>query len=244
LQGDYVVYLGGIETYGKFIEMPFPTLVEQATGTKSVNLGCVNAGIDAFLTDNCLMDMCAGAKVTVVQVVGAQNMSNRFYAVHPRRNDRFVRASSLLRSIYSDVDFTDFSFTRHLLSVLAKTDPDKFNLVKVELKTAWISRMRSLIRRIGGNVVLLWLADHPAGDGKSLGPNDEDPLFVDAAMTGEIAPLASAFVEVVAKDEERTEAACDLVYGPLERPAAKKMLGTAVHWRAATELASVIQKFA
>ena len=54
----------------------------------------------------------------MIQVSGAQNLSNRFHAVHPRRNDRFLRASTLLKTIYRDVDFTEFNFTRHLLTTL------------------------------------------------------------------------------------------------------------------------------
>ena len=41
----------------------------------------------------------AVARLTVLQVTGAQNMSNRFYSVHPRRNDRFLKASPLLRAM-------------------------------------------------------------------------------------------------------------------------------------------------
>ncbi len=36
--------------------------------------------------------------------MGAQNLSNRFYAVHPRRNDRFLRASTLMKTIFREVD--------------------------------------------------------------------------------------------------------------------------------------------
>jgi hypothetical protein len=56
---------------------------------EAANLGLVNAGIDVFINEPMIQDFCAGAVVTVIQVLGAANMSNRFYAVHPRRNDRF-----------------------------------------------------------------------------------------------------------------------------------------------------------
>ena len=39
IQGDFVAYLGGIETFGKFLEMPYPMLTEVETGMRSVNLG-------------------------------------------------------------------------------------------------------------------------------------------------------------------------------------------------------------
>lgn len=87
----YVAFLGGTETYGKYVETPYPDLVGEEVGCATLNLGCVNAGLDAYLNDETVMDLCAASDVTVLQITGAQNMSNRFYAVHPRRNDRFLR---------------------------------------------------------------------------------------------------------------------------------------------------------
>ena len=46
LGGRYVAFLGGSETYGKFLQEPFPDLVEQALDLTCVNLGYMNAGID------------------------------------------------------------------------------------------------------------------------------------------------------------------------------------------------------
>ncbi|MEZ5723123.1 MAG: DUF6473 family protein [Paracoccaceae bacterium] len=74
-------------------------------------------------------------------------MSNRFYAVHPRRNDRFLRASNLLKTIYREVDFTEFNFTRHLLTRLKELSEDKFMMVEQELK-AWVARMKTLVSKI------------------------------------------------------------------------------------------------
>jgi hypothetical protein len=66
---------------------------------------------------------------------GAQNLSNRLYTVHPRRNDRFLRASGILRTIYRDVDFTEFHFTRHMLDHLRCLSEDRFDIVRTNC--AW-----------------------------------------------------------------------------------------------------------
>ena len=119
LSGPYVACLGGTETFGKFVPDPFPALVQGRLGIPIANLGCVNAGLDVFLNEPAIADVAAGAKVTVLQILGVQNLSNRYYTVHPRRNDRFVHAAPGLKALYRDVDFTEFHFTRHLLGVLA-----------------------------------------------------------------------------------------------------------------------------
>src|SRR5210317_223864 len=64
----YLAFIGGTETYGKFLEKPFPTLVEKAMRQTCVNFGCMNGGIDAFVNDPTIMDICAEADLTVVQV--------------------------------------------------------------------------------------------------------------------------------------------------------------------------------
>ena len=57
----YLAFIGGTETYGKFIEKPFPSLVEKAMRQTCVNFGCVNGGIDAFVNDPTVMDICSEA---------------------------------------------------------------------------------------------------------------------------------------------------------------------------------------
>lgn len=42
--GPYAVVLGGTETYGKFLPLPYPTRLAQETGLNIANLGCINAG--------------------------------------------------------------------------------------------------------------------------------------------------------------------------------------------------------
>ena len=98
MEGDYIAFLGGTDTYGRFVPRPFPALVEDRLGLPCVNFGWMNAGPDAFLNDEAVLAAAQGARAVVLQVPGAQNLTNRYYAVHPRRNDRFVEASAALRA--------------------------------------------------------------------------------------------------------------------------------------------------
>ena len=191
LDQEYVAYLGGTKTYGKFIETPYSDIVEELTGVMSVNLGCVNAGIDVYAHDQAVLDVCHNAELTVVQVLGAQNMSNRFYSVHPRRNDRFVRASTLLQTIYREVDFTEYNFTRHLLTGLKTLSPDRFEIVRRELKDAWVARMKNLLGQIDGKKLLVWLSEYaPEDENEDIEHQGDAPLFVDREMLKTMQPGA------------------------------------------------------
>ena len=237
----YVAFLGGTETYGKFIENPFPSLVEQHISMTCVNLGCVNAGIDVFSKDMQIAEMTNDAAVTVVQVMGAHNMSNRFYSVHPRRNDRFLQASSLLQAIYREVDFAEFNFNKHMLGRLLTLSPDRFQTVVDELREAWVGRMRGMLRGISGKTVLLWFADHAPED--EMAPDDErDPWYVTRAMIEQLRSEVTDVVEVVASDTALALGTEGMVFSQMETPAANNLMGPAAHQEAAEAVAAKLRE--
>jgi hypothetical protein len=246
LDAPYVAFLGGTETYGKFIKAPFPALVENDLGVNCVNFGVANAGVDVFLNDGMLIEAANGAAVTVVQIVGAHNLSNRFYAVHPRRNDRFVKASTLLGSIYPEVDFSEFHFTRHMLGNLYQVSQARFKTICSELQSAWLARMRLLLQRVHGDVVLLWFSDHPpfAQTEEPESPLEQsDPLFITRNMLDELRSQTVQIVEVtasVAAVEAGTEG---MVFSEMEAMAARHVLGPKAHVEVAQELGHALEKW-
>jgi len=194
LEGRHVVFLGGCATHGGPLEEPFPSLVEAGLGEACVNFGIANASAEAFLLDPVVARACREAMVTMVEVMGAANLSNRFYTVHPRRNDRFLRASPALRAIFPGVDFAEICFTRHLLLRLHEADAERFEVVREELRIAWAARMRALLERAGPRVLLLWPRPGEPGEG----PLGVEPLFVTAEMVEALRPMVEGVVEVPA----------------------------------------------
>lgn len=236
LDEPYIAFIGGTETYGKFIPQPFVSILDEALDQDCVNLGFVNAGIDAFLAEPSVLEIAQSAEVTVLQVMGAQNMSNRYYRVHPRRNDRFIGASNMMQMVFNEVDFSEFHFTRHMLSTLCARTPDRYSMVRDELRMAWTARMKLLLNTIGGKIVLLWMADHApetAMGTSGLGP---DPLFVDRLMIEELRPMVADVVEVVASEKALAQGVEGMQFTDLERVAAQRMLGVQAHVETAMAL--------
>ncbi|WP_238321640.1 DUF6473 family protein [Halocynthiibacter namhaensis] len=239
LDQPYVAYLGGTKTYGKFIEKPYTDIVQDLTGTMSVNLGCVNAGIDVYAHDQAVLDVCHNAELTVFQVLGAQNMSNRFYSVHPRRNDRFVRASTLLQTIYREVDFTEYNFTRHLLTGLKTLSPDRFEIMRRELKDAWIARMKNLLDQVEGKKLLVWLSEFtPEDDDENLEGQGDAPLFVDREMINALEDHYDGYLEIVPPSDMMSGDVEGMVISPMEEPAASELMSVTGH----QEVAQVISE--
>lgn len=236
LEGDYLAFLGGTETYGRFVPRPFPDLVADVLGMASVNLGCVNAGVDVFAQDAVVKSICARARVTVIQVMGAANMSNRMYTVHPRRNDRFVRASGRLTGLYPQIDFTQFHFTRHLLRELRMHSPGNFRLIEEELRMAWLARMRGLIRDIGGNVVLVWLSRRSPDESHEIDFASE-PLFVCEEMLGNLAEMVRDVLMIRLFPAKHKSCLAGMVYSDVEAPIAAELPGAEAHRNISESLA-------
>lgn len=239
LDGPYSAILGGSETYGRFVREPFPDLVERDIGEPVANLGVMHAGLTLLLDDPAIMDIASRARVAVVQVLGAQNMSNRFYRVHPRRNDRFLGASDSLRALYPDVDFTEFHFTGHLLAALLDHDAHKFERVVKELRSAWLARMHYILGQLTGERVLLWISDRTPEE-RGTFVSGLPPYFVDREMIEALVPDVSGVVEVVPSSAARQSGLKNMVFEDTEAEAAGALPNPATHREIANAISSVI----
>lgn len=197
----YVAALGGTETFGPFVKDPYPSLLEDWLGKPVVNLGVRQAGVSLFAAERWVLEVASGADVAILQIMGAGNMSNRLYSVHSRRNDRFLAVSPALKDMFPSVDFTEFSFIRHLLQSLSDQSQTAFQIMVEELRFAWLQRMRRILSMIETDVVLLWMSDR-SPSAPSSWPQGPEPLFVTKTMIDELAGDVASTVEVVAGTEE------------------------------------------
>ncbi|MGY9049714.1 MAG: DUF6473 family protein [Rhodobacterales bacterium] len=238
-EGPYLAFLGGSETYGRFIPAPFPDLLEQQIGLPCLNFGSINAGVDLYLHDAGILDLIGAARLNVIQVMGAQNMSNRFYSVHPRRNDRFLQASPLLMQLFEEVDFTEIHFTRHLLRHLQQVSEERFQKVVAELRSSWVLRMRHLLSQTQGQSILVWLAPEPPG-APSCDLN-RDPLFVDFDMLDALRPQLFDIVEVTPSPEAQEWGTAGMAFNEFETCVAQGLMNPRAHEEVAQCLAGAIR---
>jgi hypothetical protein len=239
MQDRYLAFLGATETYGRFVETPFSAQIERRLGVECVNFGAVNAGLDLYLNEPVILTLAEWASLKVVQVMGAQNMSNRYYAVHPRRNDRFLRAGERLETLYPEVDFTEFHFNRHLLTHLEELSPDRFAAIVEELKYAWVARMKQMLTQLRGGVVLLWFArDRPPQ--RSTQMSAADPLFVDREMIEMLRTRVAHVVEVIPSEVARVEGTQGLIFADHDTCAAHESLGLRAQSEVAETLAPLL----
>jgi Domain of unknown function (DUF6473) len=243
LSCPYVAMLGGSATFGKYVAAPYPALVEADLGHPVANLGGLNAGPDFYLSDPATLAVAARARVAVIQITGADALSNPFYSVHSRRNDRFLTATPTLRTLYPEVDFADIHFTRHLLMVLARAGQDRFGMVIAGLKANWTRQMQGLLARLQGQRILLWLADTPPpASAFGLDPAS-GPVLVDAAMLAALGPSVSDVIEAVPSAAARAEGVERMQVPETERHVARCLPGPTAHVEVAAALAPVVARY-
>lgn len=235
LERDYIAAFGGSETYGRFVLDPWPGRLEAALDLPVVNFGCLNAGADTFVQEEVLARFGRGARLSVVQLVGAANLSNSFYYVHPRRNDRFLTETARMRDLFPDVDFTEFTFTRHMLGVLRAHDPKAFAVLEAELQSVWTRQIARFVGRLGDRVVLLWI-DAPRDN--LLGG---EPVLVTPAMIAEVARHATMLVRVVPSAGALSEGTDGMHFAAMEAPAAAAMPGPRLHDEIAAALLPAVR---
>ncbi len=233
LDAPYVAILGGTEVYGRFVEFPFVDSLQTQLGVDCINLGSVNAGLDSFVQDKTLIAIAQEADLCVLQMLSAQNISNPYYRVHPRRNDRFLQAQPALKTLYSEVDFTEFHFNKHLLCTLQEVCAQRFAQVRDQLQRSWVERMSDLIAKVGEHVVLLWLRYELDG---GTGFRNE-PVLVDQSMVDALRTKVRAVLEFHTASAAAARDIAGMTFGQLELPTARHMIGPKEHLRIAEALA-------
>ncbi|KJS41356.1 DUF6473 family protein [Roseovarius sp. BRH_c41] len=241
LSGDFIACLGGTETYGTFIDRPYPDLMERSLGLSCVNFGWPNAGVDAFLKDEGLLRMVSRGRAVVLQVPGAMNLSNPFYKVHPRRNDRFLEATPRLRRLYPEVDFTEFHFTRHMMRRLEDISTDRFAVLREGLQEVWVERMQVLLQEIDAPVILMWFSRHAPGLGYQSSGVADDPAFVSRAMLRAVGGGAAHVVEVVISDEACAQGTRGMRFGAMQESVAADLPGLLAHSEASRAVSPILE---
>lgn len=238
----YVAVLGGSASFGKYVASPYADLLERALGRPVANLAALNAGPDLYLSDPATLEIATGATVAILQITGAEAVSNPLYSVHGRRNDRFLTATPALRALYPEVDLTEVHFTRHLLMVLRRTDGLRFRQVLRVLKANWLLRMRELLARLPQRRILLWLSDAPAPVlAEDLDPGF-GPLLIDRSMIAALQADGGQLVEAVPSETAMAEGPAGMLFPEVEALQARCLPGQTAHAEIALHLTPMVRR--
>ncbi|WP_254444524.1 MULTISPECIES: DUF6473 family protein [unclassified Ruegeria] len=220
LEQGYIACIGGDETFGRFVEAPFPAVLEDRLTRRCVNFGSLFCGIDAMVHDSGLIDLANGAGLCVVQLPSAVSQSNRFYRVHVRRNDRFLAPTAELVALFPEVDFTEVHFVQHLLQRLRSVSEARFEKITQELQQQWLQSMNQILDQIETPTILLWL---------QINRGAFDCAPIETSMVQALQHRTQDIVTVPVQVSGESDELEDMLFGTLQQPIAEHMLGPAAH---------------
>ncbi|MGR3493408.1 MAG: DUF6473 family protein [Shimia sp.] len=116
-----------------------------------------NSGPDAVFQMPDIIPKARRADAVVVCLPSAANTSNRYYRVHPRRNDRVVSVSTDLRAEAPGMEWIDIHYTGHLMQALGTAHGHVLDRVVTAVQAAWLIRMKALVRCFSAPVMLAWI---------------------------------------------------------------------------------------
>ncbi|WP_319546491.1 DUF6473 family protein [Ruegeria conchae] len=237
LERPYVACFGGEETFGRFVEAPYPSILEHRLQRRCLNFGSLFCGLESLTRDSGLLELANQSELCVLQLPGLLGQTNRFYRVHPRRNDRFVAPTSELVGLYPEIDFTDVHFVRHLLSRLKAHTDARFEMIEQELRKGWVERLGTFLSKVKPPVMLLELkADHYA-----LGSVSDDPVTLDTSSVEVLVPQSAGLITLHVQVSGASDELEDMLFGTLQQPIAEHMIGPATHRRIADALTRAIR---
>ena len=224
-EAPYIACLGGAETFGRFVERPFPAVLEARLNRRCINLGSLFCGVDAMCQDKGLLELANAAELCLLQLPGVAEQTNRFYRVHPHRNDRFVAPTPDLITLFPEVDFTEIHFVRHLLHRLQSVSHARFCEIKQELQQSWIRKLDGFLSGISAPVVGLSLDVQCS----CLGEGQGGRLRIEPFMHEALAPHCVDFIRLNLRVSGEADDLEDVLFGTLQQPMAEHMIGPAAH---------------
>lgn len=200
LSQPYIACIGGAQTFGRYVERPYPAILSGMLGRPVANFGAADAGPEFYLRDSMVLEALCRAELVVVQAMSAQALSNRLYQVRPRRNLQISAVSPALRRLYPPAVDSACVLANTLLDTLAADHPDGFAAVEAELKTAWVARMRRLLQSIHTRKLLLWFSERQPDEAEASNTPfslRKYPQHVDQAMLDALRPEVDDIVYCV-----------------------------------------------
>jgi Domain of unknown function (DUF6473) len=191
LTGGYVAGIGAAQTFGRFAERPFLTLLSEKLGVPVLNLGFAGAGPKAFLDRSPLINACNQASLAIVQVMSGRSVSNSYFEntgadlLRPwhARDEEPVHSEVAYQKL---IDHHDRGFIEQILN---------------ETRETYVKEMAALMTAITVPKILFWFSqrtpDYTPRFGSAGALFGHFPQFVTGGMVKELKTLAATYVECV-----------------------------------------------
>jgi hypothetical protein len=195
LSGGFVACLGGAHTLGRFIEHPYPALLQQQLGVPVLNLGNGGGKPEFYLQSSGLLEVVNRAKCVVIQVMSALGSPNRLLQPTSMTHNA-VRIADGIPTPKNPV--SGDSAYRILIKHVT---PEILHEVVGETRGNWLAQMGTLLDGITVPKVLFWYSVRTPAYTEKFDNSDallgDYPQLVTDTMITELRPKAQGYVECI-----------------------------------------------
>jgi hypothetical protein len=191
--GGYIAFAGAAQTFGRYCERPFPTIVGDELGVPVLNLGVGGAGPAHFL-DPRLLDLLNGSRFAVLQVMSARGEGNSRMTT---TGNRFVRVEG---------GGAPVSAERAWGPIVASEPPAVIHRLIAETRQSWVESYSALLQALSVPVVLLYVSKRTPDYREQVNPGrrlravwGQFPHLVNRAMIDALRPQVVSYVECVSR---------------------------------------------
>jgi hypothetical protein len=194
LDKPFFAVLGAAQTFGRFCDDPFPSLLSKALGIGVLNLGIAGAGPEFFVGRNNLFGLINRAEFVIVQVMSARSVSNSLFDVlHGGGTVKRKGSAESDRPMWAEAAYEEFFRQATLQERIA---------LREETRANYIALMRELLSAISVKKILLYLStlgpDYRDDDLKNFGSYFGGfPHFVTRKVISVLTDHADEYVEAV-----------------------------------------------
>ena len=194
LDRPYIAFFGAAQTFGRFVQTPFPALLGARLGVGALNLGVGGAGPRHF-DRPAYLKLANGAEAVVLQALSGRSASSSLFDNSAAGG--LIGATSLSEKPLRAEDFLE----RAAKTLTAR----EFARVIEEMRADYVATFLALIGKISAPRILLWLSTRTPDYAEDY-TNAPDgvlgafPQLVNARMVAEIAARCDAYVECVSTE--------------------------------------------
>jgi hypothetical protein len=190
-KGEYFVCLGAAQTFGRFCERPFPSILAERLNIPVLNISHGGAGPTFFQRNERLLSYLNDSCFVVLQVMSGRSESNSLFesdgvGFYRRRRDG--------QEIGCDQAFAELLKTESRPALMAIVE---------ETRQSWISNYRKLMSSIRTPKVLFWFSTRSPHYVESFGSLSglfgPFPQLVNLKMMDELRHHCDRYVECVSK---------------------------------------------
>ncbi len=143
---EYVACVGAAQTFGRFVEAPFPRLISRALGIEVLNLARGGIGPTFYPSNPGLMEYINRASLVIVQVLSGRSQSNSLF----RLVDHRERGINLVSGREESAD--------EFYTWLMGQDVQLARKIVAETRENYVSEMMHLLSAIKPPKILLWFS--------------------------------------------------------------------------------------